>query len=128
MSLKGLKEVNKSFDLKMRKLTQYTEYGIDKACEHLMDIARPLAPIDTGELRKSGGVDNLNTTDTIVREVSFQAFSDEGYDYAIIQHENLNFNHPRGGQAKYLEQPFKEETDRMIEIIATSIKKELDND
>jgi hypothetical protein len=26
--------------------------------------------------------------------------------YARYQHEGLDFNHPRGGQAKYLEQPF----------------------
>jgi hypothetical protein len=27
--------------------------------------------------------------------------------YAKVQHEALDFNHPRGGQAKYLEQPWE---------------------
>lgn len=37
-----------------------------------------------------------------------------GYNYAGVQHENEEFNHPRGGQAKYLEKPFLEGVERII--------------
>lgn len=37
--------------------------------------------------------------------------------YAIIVHEDLEMNHPNGGQAKYLEQPLRENKKRMADII-----------
>ena len=32
--------------------------------------------------------------------------------YALAQHERLDFHHPKGGKAKYLEDPLKENADR----------------
>lgn len=37
--------------------------------------------------------------------------------YAIIVHEDLEMNHPNGGQAKFLEQPLRENKKRMADII-----------
>lgn len=31
-----------------------------------------------------------------------------GYDYALIQEVNEEYNHPNGGQAHYLEEPFRD--------------------
>ena len=31
-----------------------------------------------------------------------------GYDYALIQEVNEDYNHPNGGQAHYLEEPFRD--------------------
>ncbi len=46
-----------------------------------------------------------------------------GYEapYAVYVHENLEANHPNGGQAKYLEQPARELRREMKDIIARSI-------
>jgi hypothetical protein len=43
-------------------------------------------------------------------------------DYAIYVHENLQANHPNGGQAKYLEQPARELRTQLMEIIKRAIK------
>lgn len=34
-----------------------------------------------------------------------------GYDYAFIQEVNEDYNHPNGGQAHYLEEPFRDAVD-----------------
>lgn len=47
-------------------------------------------------------------------EVSFNT------PYAAVQHERLDFNHPKGGEAKYLERPLLEQATRYGKIMAQS--------
>lgn len=48
-------------------------------------------------------------------------------DYALIQHENLTFNHPKGGGAKYLEKPFDENKSTYETKIKETVKNALRN-
>lgn len=41
--------------------------------------------------------------------------------YARLQHEDLTLNHPRGGQAKYLEQPLHTDHGRYLQNIADAV-------
>jgi hypothetical protein len=41
--------------------------------------------------------------------------------YAQNQHESLDFKHPRGGQAKYLEQPLMNNYERYLQSIADAV-------
>lgn len=43
--------------------------------------------------------------------------------YAVYVHENLEANHPNGGQAKFLEQPARELQPTLKAIIASNLKK-----
>lgn len=43
--------------------------------------------------------------------------------YAVYVHENLNSNHPNGGQAKFLEQPAKEMRTELGQMVAKDLKK-----
>lgn len=64
----------------------------------ILKRARELAPSDEGDLRKSGkiAVDDKTVT------VAFRA------KHAWLQHERLDYEHPNGGQAKYLETAVQE--------------------
>lgn len=42
--------------------------------------------------------------------------------YARYQHENMELNHPNGGQAKYLEQPARELQHEMAAIVRRSVE------
>lgn len=42
--------------------------------------------------------------------------------YARIQHEDMTFNHPNGGQAKYLEQPARQLAPEMASIVRRSVE------
>jgi len=74
----------------------------------LADKALNLAPVDTGALRKSANPEVKVKNNKVSGTVTFSAKNPiNGYDYALIQHE-VNFNHPKGGQWKYLETPLKQ--------------------
>lgn len=95
------------------------------------------APINTGKLRESCVVDNsglnamqfnMDTTNhsiTISTSTEFEVkigYSPEVDDYSVVQHERLDFNHPRGGEAKYLENPFNENAQQYIGNISEAVK------
>lgn len=115
-SLKGMQR-----DVKEKVYQELQEITLDLAIK-----ASALAPIDTGELRKSVNPE-VKVTGTKTRAlVTFSAINPEnGYDYAMIQHENLEFNHPRGGQAKYLEQPLNENSEKYKKQLSDIIGKAL---
>ena len=43
--------------------------------------------------------------------------------YALRQHEELGFSHPKGGKAKFLEDPYNENISKYKEFIADGVKK-----
>ena len=91
-------------------------HGVELALEHLLGEANKLVPLDEGNLERSGKVtvDSVNPEGTV------------SYDtpYAVIQHEDLTFNHLPGRQAKYLEQPLNTENQVMLAIVAATIRRE----
>jgi hypothetical protein len=62
------------------------------------------APVDEGTLRDSALAVVGKTSDTVRASLSFNT------EYAAYQHEGVGFNHPKGGDAKYLERAIKETT------------------
>jgi hypothetical protein len=98
-----LSNLNKINDLVLKDI----KLSLNDSLVDLKAKTYPLVPIDTTDLRESGRIVTQNTFDTFVSELFYSA-TNKGYNYSVIQHETLWFNHPRGGQAKYLEQPFKE--------------------
>lgn len=81
--------------------------------------AVPLAPILTSHLRGSGHVEVEESLGRVDVTVSFDT------PYAAKQHEELDYNHPRGGQAKYLEQPYLEQLPRYVELFYASQRRAL---
>jgi len=82
---------------------------------------RDFVPVDLGTLRGSGYV-------TLPRVIAGLISLEMGYggpasDYAIKQHEDLSLNHPSGGQAKYLEQPVKEDAPGWAESIQEHVER-----
>lgn len=78
------------------------------------------APIDTGDLRANCSVSPLQLEEDT-------AWVRVGYNlpYAIVQHERLDFRHPKGGGPKYLENPFKENAAKYERLIKNAVKQAL---
>lgn len=91
--------------------------AIEKAGEDLRDRSVNRAPIDTGKLRQSCVADKSELNDLVVAV----GYTKEVDHYAMVQHERLDFNHPRGGEAKFLENPFNENKEQYQEFIAKEI-------
>jgi len=127
----GLAEVEAKLNKEIENIKGDTTEGIQDVALDLLRRSVKLAPVDTGDLRGSGSVDFGNRTiaegteDGGIQEKSrIQQPIDNpmatigfGVPYAARQHEELEYDHPRGGQAKYLEQPMKEQSDNYVKHI-----------
>jgi hypothetical protein len=82
--------------------------GIHDGAEGILTEALDEAPLLSGTLRRSGTV-----TDAPSEEAVYIAFNTP---YAMRQHEDLTLRHPGGGKAKYLEDPFNRNKDKVIRL------------
>ena len=78
------------------------------------------APVDTGDLRANCTVSPVQMGDT-------EIYVKVGYKlpYAIVQHERLDFNHPKGGKAKYLEDPYNDNAAKYNRFIRDAVRQAL---
>ena len=67
------------------------------ALDHLASVSKQQVPLDQGPLKNSCAVD--------VNDDGSQGTVSYDTPYAVVQHENTWYRHPRGRKAKYLEDP-----------------------
>lgn len=95
---KGMKLVVNLNKAKISKITkQCTKKGTWSALDHLAAVSKEQVPLDQGPLKNSCYVDVAD--DGSSGTVSYDT------PYAVVQHENMQFQHQRGRKAKYLEDP-----------------------
>jgi len=82
----------------IRVATRSMREGIHDIMQEVLERAVADAPVDTEELRNSGRLNINRASTSIIFDVP----------HAAIQHERLDYNHPRGGKAKYLEDAFND--------------------
>lgn len=92
-----------------------TRSALGKGAAYLLAQAIPRTPIQDGPLRASGGTD--------VADDRASVFFDT--PYAARQHEEVGWRHPKGGQAKYLENTVIEERGRAQDIVAAEVRRAL---
>lgn len=111
--------------------------------EAILTEAIDETPIDTGTLRRSGTVTVGALPDGAQVYEAAESGSDmkdafpgaEGKEkavyisfntpYARRQHEELGYNHPLGGKAKYLEDPFNRNNKKVLKYADKQIRKAL---
>jgi hypothetical protein len=82
--------------------------------------AKRRTPVDTGDLRRSGAIAQTIKKTRAGTMVSTDIFFD--MPYAIFVHEDLEANHPNGGQAKFLESVLNESAPHMAERLARRLR------
>lgn len=93
--------------------------GIEKAMGIIYDASQPLVPVDTGALKRSGVIEQVDKG----FKIKYHSENpNNGYNYAVIQHENMSFNH-RVGQAKYLEDAIKNNMEEIENAIVKEVLK-----
>ena len=111
--------------------------------EAILTEAIDETPIDTGTLRRSGTVtvgalpdgeqvyeaakDGSEMKDAFPDPVGKEkvVYISFNTPYARRQHEEVGYNHPRGGKAKYLEVPFHRNKKKVVKYAELKIKKAL---
>lgn len=139
--LEGLEDIEKSFNNKLKQVKRYTAKAMADVTLDLLSRAVQLAPVDTGDLRRSGsasinGVEvakgskdgNANVLKSAPETNADEVWGEVGFsvEYAYVQHEDLSLNHPNGGQAKYLEKPFVTNTEKYIKHLENSVDKAIE--
>jgi hypothetical protein len=90
-----------------------------KGLDHLLAASNRLVPVEHGDLKDSGQVVMEGDGQGSVQ----YGTTPETEAYAVVQHERMDFNHPRGGQAKYLETAMLRESRRIFQIIAQELRR-----
>jgi len=117
--------------------------AIRTGAEAILTEAIDEAPVDTGTLRRSGTVtvgklpdgekvykaaeSGTEMKDAFPNKIGKEkaVYISFNTPYAIRQHEELDYEHPRGGKAKYLETPFNANKKKVIKYADKQIRKAL---
>lgn len=83
----------KVHNAKLTEIEKAVREGVRDTAKDVLKVAKELAPKDTRALVRSGKI-RVNDMEVTV---SFTA------PHAYLQHERLDYDHPNGGEAKYLE-------------------------
>lgn len=96
-----------------------TKKGTWSALDHLAAVSKEQVPLDQGPLKNSCYVDVAD--DGSSGTVSYDT------PYAVVQHENTQYQHQRGRKAKYLEDPANDAQvqNEMRELIARAYRDEM---
>lgn len=113
IKIEGLKELN-------AKLSQLAKIAQQEAEKELADIALDLgskcsnaAPVLYGDLR--GELAKPRRKGNLSWQVG------ASLPYTRRQHEGVHFKHPRGGGAKFIENPFRQNANKYIKEIGETI-------
>lgn len=114
--IEGIDKAVAQLDKRISRIKTYTPKAMRDIGQDLLGKSVKRAPLDNADLRGSGFTE-VNGTETIV-----------GYTepYALRQHETLEYNHPKGGEAKYLERPLNENINRYVKFLKDSTKRAVD--
>lgn len=117
IKIDGFQEIYKNLGLIEEEITAAAFKGIKKLAEVILGESQKLVPVDTGTLKNSGTTRSNKLEKSVT--ISYNT------PYARKQHEDNTLNHPRGGQAKYLERPFNEKVGEAEGYIADELQKVL---
>lgn len=94
--------------------------ALQTCAQDLKGKSQEEAPVDLGDLKG-----NCHVSD--VEESSEGISVRVGYSlpYALRQHEHPDYSHPKGGKAKYLEDPYKSNSQKYLNYIGKEIKSKL---
>jgi hypothetical protein len=85
-------------------------HALKDAVEFLLEESNRTVPLEEGTLERSGT--------TSVDEDELRGAVSYGGPYARRQHEELNYRHPGGRRAKWLERTFQEQQGRVLQYLA----------
>ena len=94
-----VKDIQKFMTDYAKKVDSILSGVIEEAGNDILSDAKNLAPVDTGRMNRETEVAKVSDKRVEVRY---------NIDYSLYVHEDLEARHPKGGQAKFLEQATNE--------------------
>lgn len=120
-SQKSVQDARKNLTNFLRQLDTVPIDELEKSAKRIKVEAIAKVPYKTGKLERSiyVRVSKDKKRPGIVAGAS--ARSKDGYNYAGIQHENVNYHHTKG-QAHFISEPFNAEVKRLVQRIRRRLK------
>lgn len=117
----GLRAIKDDLRSMLREHRTMAIVEMEKAADYIWVEAYARVPVDSGTLQDSIQVDVSRSPRYPGIIATAEAHNQKtGYDYALIQEVNEEYDHPHGGQAHYLEQPYREAVDAFFERMGWS--------
>lgn len=123
--IQGIDKLAKSFKAQERALGKAFRSGLQDGATFLKVESQKLVPLDMGDLEASAHTRLEGTGINSSAIIAYGVVDEKGYDYTIIQHENLEFKHLPGRQAKYLEAPARNKASEIADKIWRKTKSAL---
>ena len=121
VTVSGLSEASKHLTKFLRTVETVPTQILLEEAPRIEETAKIRTPEKTGKLKESVKVRVSRDKRRPGLSAQASAFN-RGYDYALIQHENLSYNHPNGGQAKFLESAFVDGVERIERRIEQEVR------
>lgn len=96
--------------------------GMLLALRNTLDVSNTQVPHEEGDLERDGGV---SLDESTLHGVISYGRSADTKDYAVVQHEDMTLKHDSGRNAKFLENAMNTTRGENLDIIKTSIKREM---
>lgn len=123
-NVRGAGNVIRNLQKAQERMVNAVATGLYLEGNNHMGISKRRVPVDLGALKGSGYVTlpEVTATDVTVE----LGYGGPAKKYAIVQHERLDYNHPDGGQAKYLESVVDERRNSILSNVAALAKRAFD--
>lgn len=119
----GIDELTAQLEALGPRAMQVLAAALYQESEAIMTEAKEQVPVETGTLKNSGYVEPpVVDADGVSVTMGFGGAAEA---YALIQHEDLSLNHPRGGNAKFLERPFLARSPQVLENVRAALGRAL---
>lgn len=125
VEIKGFDSLKKALAEAEKRNPEVTTQKVTAIALDLAGRSAQQAPVDTGDLRNnctavindSEVFKEQRVTGSSTPAEKVEATVGYSLPYALRQHEELDYNHPKGGKAKFLEEPFLEKEQDYINLL-----------
>ena len=132
--VEGFAEILKKLNAAGGNAAEAAKDTFDAATPRILAKSQSLVPTETGALKASGRRSNARQSKkgVITASVSYggpplDRRSGRSNDLrAIVVHEDTSMKHPGGGEAKFLERPFLEEKEAVMNELHNKVRAALD--
>ncbi len=114
-NVRGFNKVKAALRKVEKRHAKGMERGVVKAGLHLQRKSQIIVPVEFAVLKNSANTRKEGSGFDVEVVVSY------GTEYAVFVHEDLEAEHKPGKQAKFLEQPARDEAGAMADIIKKEI-------
>lgn len=109
----------------IQRVVRGAQTGLIKATQEIYNYSQHLTPFDDGELVLGARISTEGEGTELFSTVVSYGNNSVSAQYAVIQHENMQYRHRAPEQAKFLETAFEHLQGSVAQMVADEVRKSL---